>query len=235
MKVLFIVDPQNDFVNPEGSLYVKGAERAIDNICLFIQNNDIDRIIISQDTHQYFHVGHSEFWEGDPQPGTVINNPEDIMSGKYQPKINNIDPVTGKPAVCVLNREGQINIWPHHCIEGSWGCALPERLVVSLNKWAAENKTRYEIYQKGLNPECESFSLFDDTTMSFEGTTKLYICGFCKDFCVYNTLKDIVELKLLPQGDNIEVIDSCTLSYGPDDGALKAKYEDLLILQRGYF
>ena len=39
-NLLLIIDPQNDFVNPDGSLYVDGAEDSIKNLCQWINENN---------------------------------------------------------------------------------------------------------------------------------------------------------------------------------------------------
>lgn len=224
MRVLFIVDPQNDFVDPKGSLYVKGAERAIDNICEFIKNEQIDRIIVSQDTHQHYHIGHSEYWRGNPTPGTQIKIPEDIDSGRYLPRSSDLTRIKE------LNSGKTITIWPHHCIEGSWGQAFPDRLVEALNIWSSRKLQNYEVYTKGKYPHNEAYSLLDDYTPNFLGTTELLVCGFCKDICVYETLKAIIQTRILPKirENMITVLDTCTLPYGPDDDSLKRKYQELL-------
>lgn len=228
MRVLLIVDPQNDFVDPRGSLFVKGAEEAIDKICEYLKtNDDIDRIIVTQDSHQYYHIGHSEFWKGDPQPGTVI----DLELNEYEPKNENMNMARIKS----INNNRYITIWPHHCIEGTWGCNFPERLSKALNEWGVRNTKDFEIYRKGRIPHCESFSLFIEQGINFTGTTNLKICGFCKDICVYETLKSIVETAMLPKDSTIDIIEECTVAYGPDDEILKSKYDELFTLQRGYF
>lgn len=231
MKVLFIVDPQNDFVDAAGSLYVKGAEEAIDNICKLLREGGYDRVIVSQDCHQYYHIGHSEFWKELPEPGTEIDITRDLSRGNFTPALCDFE--TPKDVIRqILEKNARsIRIWPHHCLEGSWGYCFPERLVDALNEWAAQHLRSYEVYQKGKDPFCESFSLLDEYTPDFSGTTVFHICGFCKDICVYETFKAIIEKEVLPYyTEEISVIGDCSLAYGEDGDELKKKYDAVVAI-----
>ena len=228
MKVLFIVDPQNDFVDPKGSLYVKGAEEAIDNICELLKSGGIDRVIVSQDSHQFYHIGHSEFWKELPEPGTVIEIPGDLSKGNFTPALCDFENKKEVIRRVYEKNSRNIRIWPHHCLEGSWGYCFPDRLTVALNNWSVEHLKPFEVYQKGGDPFCESFSLLDEQTPDFSGTTRFLICGFCKDICMLETLKAIVEADVLPHYvESLEVVDHCSVAYGPDDNVLESKIQEI--------
>jgi nicotinamidase/pyrazinamidase len=53
-ETLVIVDFQNDFCNPKGSLYVNGAEEAKANIIKYLDENkdNIDNVILTRDWHR---------------------------------------------------------------------------------------------------------------------------------------------------------------------------------------
>ena len=53
-RTLVIVDFQNDFCNPKGSLYVNGAEEAKANIIKYLDENkdNIDNVILTRDWHR---------------------------------------------------------------------------------------------------------------------------------------------------------------------------------------
>jgi nicotinamidase-related amidase len=53
-RTLVIVDFQNDFCNPNGSLYVNGAEEAKANIIKYLDENkdNIDNVILTRDWHR---------------------------------------------------------------------------------------------------------------------------------------------------------------------------------------
>lgn len=59
-KALIVVDMQNDFVDPKGSLYIKGGEKLTRNINRFIDKNGekYEMIVFTKDWHP---IGHSSF------------------------------------------------------------------------------------------------------------------------------------------------------------------------------
>ena len=59
-KCLVIVDPQNDFLNPQGSLYVKNNDLATE-IYKYATNNEYDAILITLDCHPIRHCSFSEY------------------------------------------------------------------------------------------------------------------------------------------------------------------------------
>ena len=55
MKTLIVIDFQKDFANPNGTLYVPGAERAEDGICSYIMkhNKEISDVVFTVDWHTF--------------------------------------------------------------------------------------------------------------------------------------------------------------------------------------
>lgn len=51
MNTLIVVDMQNDFINIDGKLPVKGAFEALFNIYALIESNEIDKVIFTADWH----------------------------------------------------------------------------------------------------------------------------------------------------------------------------------------
>ncbi len=49
--MLLIIDPNNDFADSHGSLYVPNANKAIEAIAHYINENNPEAIAISLDTH----------------------------------------------------------------------------------------------------------------------------------------------------------------------------------------
>ena len=200
-NLLLIIDPQNDFVDSKGSLYIPGAENGIDSICDFIKNDNPLNIIITQDTHQYYHIGHSDWWKEDIPPFTKITL-EDVKTGKYNPKH-----YLKKDAIKYINTlpNKTHTIWPKHCIKGSWGWAFPDKLVETLNEWSIKNKGKqYEILEKGTNPNREMYSAITEAGSNsnilqhssfinrIKHYDKIYIAGFARDVCVAWTVKDLI-------------------------------------------
>ncbi len=86
-------------------------------------------------------------------------------------------------------------LWPTHCVQGTKGAQLSEKL----------NTDRIDaIFRKGTNPEIDSYSGFYDNnkkkSTGLHGYLKelnvdqLYICGLAADYCVYYTAMDALKL-----------------------------------------
>lgn len=52
MKILVIVDFQYDFADPNGSLYVKGAEEAQHHVVELIRKGGFDQVVLTRDWHK---------------------------------------------------------------------------------------------------------------------------------------------------------------------------------------
>jgi nicotinamidase/pyrazinamidase len=92
-----------------------------------------------------------------------------------------------------LNGSDQV-LWPDHCVQSSRGAQFCEEL--NTNKF-------HKIFQKGLNPEVDSYSaFFDNQYKSATGLSEylkeqevedLYIVGLATDFCVKFSCIDAVK------------------------------------------
>lgn len=198
-SLLLIIDPQNDFVDKLGKLYVEGAEKAIENITQFLVKN-IDcfkDIVITQDTHQRFHISSQYFWDERIKPGTIITK-DDIKSVKYIP-IASREEIDYDLMFEGIDKYGPITIWPSHCIEGTNGHAIPLKLMREVNNWGIRKRRSYIIQKKGDIPVLESFSALTEERIfgikpfwRNQKYDKVYVCGFCKDYCVGYTIIDLI-------------------------------------------
>jgi nicotinamidase/pyrazinamidase len=96
--------------------------------------------------------------------------------------------------------------WPDHCVQGTPGAELDERLVGDTTRFNA-------VIRKGTNPEVDSYSGFienDGVTstglagyLKERGVTRVFVCGLATDYCVgftaLDALKKGFDVVLLPQ------------------------------------
>ena len=86
---LLIIDPQYDFCDPAGSLYVKGADKDMERLSSLIMNNAdrISQITVTMDTHKNYHIASPVFWQNtdgeNPKPFTIITA-KDVESGLWK-------------------------------------------------------------------------------------------------------------------------------------------------------
>jgi len=85
---LLIIDPQNDFVDPKGTLCIPGAESDMKNIISLIKRigKHINSIHVTLDNHHLAHIAHPIFWvdkqKNHPEPFTIISL-DDMKKGRW--------------------------------------------------------------------------------------------------------------------------------------------------------
>ena len=155
---LVVVDCQYDFCNPQGSLYVPGAEKAVDNVLAYLQSHpNINEVIFTVDWHN-------------------------AKDGSFKAQ--------GGP-------------WPPHCIRFSKGSQIDERLIQA----CLDKNIPYQVIRKGEVIETEEYGAFQKITPAVKGkrtlctmtdkvtsaNTNFVICGVAGDYCVLETLKNLLK------------------------------------------
>lgn len=213
--LLLIVDPQNDFCDPRGSLYVPGAQKDMERLADFIKLNrtKIDHIEVTLDSHNWIHIAHPIFWinsKGEqPKPFTIIEL-EDVIGPdphwharhlSYQERA--IDYVKK------LKESGQyeLTIWPPHCLIGTWGHDVYPCLMDALHSYE-ETFSSIHYSLKGSNPLTEHYSAIkaeiphpEDLATEInkalldkiKQADRVVIAGEALSHCVANTVKDIAK------------------------------------------
>ena len=211
---LLIIDPQVDFCDPKGSLYVPGAEKDMERLASLIDRcgSKIKNIHVTLDCHHLMDVAHPQMWRDSdgnpPDPFTIITSQE-MKDGKWTPvllqyKQRFIDyckalEASGKFPLC---------IWPPHCLIGSAGNAVLPVLFDSLIKWEDKTKRNVNYVSKGSNPFTEHYSAVKaEVTDPEDPTTQLntpliktvmdadmtWIAGEAGSHCVKETVGDIAD------------------------------------------
>jgi len=113
----------------------------------------------------------------------------------------------------------QQTLWPDHCIQQTAGAAFSTAL---------DTKNIDRVFQKGTNPQVDSYSGFfdngkrEDTGLAAylkaKGVTAIDVVGLAADFCVYYTAMHGLEL-----GFKTRIIEAATRAINPDDFAEKAQ------------
>lgn len=210
---LLIIDAQNDFCHPQGSLFVPGADEDNDRLSQWILNNkkQIDHISCTLDSHHTIDVAHPAGWRdkdgNNPAPFTVISV-DDVRSAKWTPVMMTIDKAINY--LQTLEDEGEYVhvIWPEHCVISTWGNLLDQKISQAVRTWSTDRRKYVYYVPKGEHPETEHFGAFraqvpveayPSTQFNFEFQNTLekydvvYLTGQAKSHCVANTLKQLVD------------------------------------------
>ena len=212
---LLIIDPQNDFCDPEkGSLFVPGADADMDRLSGLVDrlSDRLSDIHVTLDSHHYVDIAHPVFWtDGDgnaPTPFTQISV-TDVRDGKWTTRL----PSARDRALAYLESletGGRYphTIWPPHCLIGSYGHNVMPKLFEALTKWEASRFGVVDYVTKGSNLWTEHFSAVqaevpdpkDPGTQvntrlidTLETADLIILAGEAGSHCLANTVRDVAD------------------------------------------
>ena len=158
MKLEFlIIDPQNDFCDPTGSLFVPGANDDMVRLATLLSRlrGKINDVHVTLDSHRLVDIAHPIFWvnsEGkNPDPFTIISV-DDVESGAWTPT----NPAYRKRALeyvntLAVNNRYLLCIWPPHCLIGTPGHNVFPCIYNALLAWEKERFAVVDFVTKGSN------------------------------------------------------------------------------------
>ena len=176
---LLVIDGQYDFCNPQGKLYVKGAEEDCKRVGAMIKRLRTvwDDVYTTYDSHNYVHIAHPCFWRDSkgrhPDPFTILTlkqrDKDDYVIVKANPDGTPSDEVFTPTRASLLkraisyikqlqdNKRYLLCVWPPHCLIGTLGWTLMPELMEPLLEWESDfNKV--EKITKGSNIYTEHYS-----------------------------------------------------------------------------
>ena len=238
------IDWQNDFVDPKGSLFVKGADEDAKRFSSLIKRikGKITGIHATLDSHQLVHIAHpiwwinsegkhpniDDFYKGIPTIITV-DNVENGVWRATRPFLQqrSLDYVKSLRD----NNRYILCIWPPHCLIGSWGHNIYPCVYEAFLEWEKDfKKVDYRV--KGSNPFTEHYSAIvadvidpsDPHTMLDTGTGSLIdllskadiviTSGQALSHCLANTVRDIANNFGDENIKKIILLRDCTSSVG---------------------
>lgn len=209
---LLIIDPQNDFCDPHGALFVPGADKDMERLAQMIvdKKDKIDDITVTLDSHRYLHIAHPVWWvdkDGNhPDPFTIITV-DDVEGPNAKWKAAN--PGFQQRSVdyvkALSSTKYPLCIWPPHCLIGSWGHGVYPVLFEALQQWEARFSV-VDYVTKGSNMFTEHYSAVkaevpdpDDATtlintsfiQKLQNADILGTTGEALSHCLANTVRDV--------------------------------------------
>ena len=226
---LLIIDPQNDFCSPEGTLYVPGAKDDCNRLASFIDNNSekIGSVHVTLDCHPNYHIAHPYFWVDstgkNPEPYTVITY-KDFLDKKFSPVDSSLRRQVEDYLLSLENRgKYNLTIWPPHCLTATWGFCVQEDIWNAIHRWELKHVCKNIDYiKKAANPLTEHYSAIqaevpdpsDPSTRTnfvlidkLKEAEKIIVAGQALSHCVANTLRD---LTVYIPAYKISVLTDCT-------------------------
>ncbi|MDR1741010.1 MAG: hypothetical protein LBR38_04085 [Synergistaceae bacterium] len=163
INALFIVDPQNDFCDPKGALYVPGASEDMARLAGYIERHAPSAVFVSLDSHDANAIFHPRFWVNEagqhPAPFTSIT-PDDFRAGRWRSVVPCPEAEGTFSAIEAKKIDG-LTIWPEHCLVSTWGHQIAAPLMEALDQWRDETGLAVRYVFKGENPFTDQFSVFE--------------------------------------------------------------------------
>jgi nicotinamidase-related amidase len=208
---LLVIDPQQDFCNPDGALFVPGADKDMERLSKFVRDNKdkLYDIHCTLDSHRLVDVAHPIFWKDQdgnhPKPFTTITK-QDVENhkwttsqpGYYRKALNYVTKLAE-------NDRYPLMVWPPHCLIGHWGSLVVPELFSAFQEWEQEFAV-VDYVTKGSNILTEHYSALqadvpDPTDPQTQLNTQLIqtledadlvvIAGEAGSHCLANSVRDI--------------------------------------------
>ena len=166
MKSLIVIDFQNDFCQPTGSLYVKGAEEAKKGILSFIQKNfnKFNQIIYTKDWHT-------------PQDESFKKNrgtwPEHCLQNSWGAEIDKE----------LYNELNKYNIPTQIFNKGT---------VFSHEEYGAFENFKFKEKDKDNIKNASFYNYGFDSEIHIDNEN-VVVCGLAGDFCVMESIKNLLK------------------------------------------
>ena len=210
---LLVIDPQNDFCDKNGSLYVNGADDDMDRLAVMVERmrTRLSAIHVTLDSHRKVDISHP-IWFRDgagknPPPLTVISA-DDLRKGTWTTTQPSAYPRTLAylEALAAGGRYPHV-VWPYHCLIGDEGHNVWPRLAETIHAWE-DRFAMADFVTKGSNPWTEHFSAVqaevpdpsDPTTQvntdlihTLEEADVILLAGEALSHCLANTVRDVAD------------------------------------------
>ena len=210
---LLIIDPQVDFCEPQGALFVPGAPADTARTAALLSRSidEVDAVHVTLDSHHPHDISHPAWWVNPsgahPAPFTAISL-ADLLGGHWPPAAAD-DSGETRAYLTALDASGRYPhvIWPEHCIIGTPGHGVAAALRAPLRDWALRRQRTVGYWRKGENPLTEHFSAIraevpraDDPhtqqnlalVTALRRSDRLWVAGQALSHCVANTVRDLI-------------------------------------------
>jgi nicotinamidase-related amidase len=212
---LLIIDPQMDFCDPKGALFVPGADADMDRLAGVIRRlaPRVKDIHITLDSHHRTDIAHPIWWKDAqgqlPKPFTTITA-QDVERGVWRPAI----PSTTQRSleyVKALEKGGKfaLVIWPPHCLIGTPGHGVATPILEALEMYENRPGKIVNYVTKGSNVFTEHYSVFraevedpmDPTThlntslvdVLNGDADEILVAGEAQSHCVASSIRDLAD------------------------------------------
>ncbi|KAE8350225.1 Isochorismatase-like protein [Aspergillus coremiiformis] len=209
---LLVVDIQEDFCPPNGTLAIQEGRSIAPTVNSLLAHPGFTIRVATQDYHPENHIS---FASNHPPPN---NRP-------FESKVPVHNPAPGKENETKLQ-----DLWPVHCVGGTKGADIIPEI----------DQSNIDLYvKKGMNPEVDMYSAFADvfgnvdptiigqsvnvdlrSFLANNGITTVFVTGLAGDYCVKHTAIGAAKAAFTSY-----VVEDATRCVAPGSGWEEAKQE----------
>jgi len=212
---LLIIDPQKDFCDKMGSLFVPGADKDMARLDAMIYDlsGRISKIFVSLDFHKFDSIFHECWYTDDngdgPAPFEIISS-DDLEIGKWHTVFPDTEEYTVSYIKELESRDKSLIIWPYHCLSTYQdlyigeqdGASIVRPISDALHFYSDGNFGDIQYIVKGTNRFTEQFSIFKpevadeslfskDLLKELEDFDLILVSGEAGSHCVAESLMDM--------------------------------------------
>lgn len=208
---LLIIDPQNDFCDPAGNLFVPGAPEDMKRLSEFVETykDDVSEIITTLDLHKNYHIAHPIFWrdpEGNMPKAFTTITAKDMQNGRWAPANPEHKDIAFKYLISLEeNSRYFLSVWPPHCVIGTPGAGIYPPVANAIKDFEIYKTGRADYVLKSANSLTEHYSALkaEVPVKSDKGTLpnqkllaklaeadEIIVAGEALSHCVANTVLD---------------------------------------------
>lgn len=172
---LMLIDEQNDFVDPNGSLFVMHADQNVRRVAKMVTrlSDRIDDIHETLCSHRKIDISHPLWWMDDngkqppPFTGVVLSPERELQFFNYSTGVKtrahtHVMSARARTIEYIekLTKGGRYphTIWPEHCLIGDAGHNVNAELSAAIHEWESKRYAMCDFVTKGSNPWTEHFS-----------------------------------------------------------------------------
>lgn len=191
---LLVIDVQEDFLPPNGSLAVAGGRDIIPQI-IKLMDFPWKTVVVTKDWHPKDHISFASSHAG-KAPFEVITTESPLGNGETKPQV----------------------LWPDHCVQNSEGSEFPKEIGDAFQGHQGEKK----LVLKGYIQDREYYSCFQDIWGDHHTECEEYlkhlevksviVVGIAYDYCVLNSSVDAAKA-----GFDVTVLQDLTRSVDPSN------------------
>lgn len=229
-SALIVIDMQNDFIN--GSLTVTGGDSIVPTINALANLEGWDLVAYTMDYHPNTHISFAENSPFNKQNFEFVNLAYDSQGRVCGQEYVGMYGGSANPSCAESEIQTNFSqqLWPVHCVQGTWGQMLDAGISKAMPSGVAVVKKGYStvidsygafennrVFYSETSVDGEDYEIESESSLNrlleVAGVKNVYLVGLALDYCVKYTGLQAVDL-----GFNTILVEDATKPVYEDQG-----------------